>query len=314
MKEIIRKIDIFGGLDDKLLSKVAETATTHTWSRDEVIIREGEAGIGMYFLVRGQVAMAGSSADRQDLNAEQFLAEVTLMSLSDHKPRLASIISVTETECLLLPRDTFLRLMEKYPALSIRLARILAERLRAAQDRPHAPRFASAPAPAAAAASAAPSPEEGGGGMKADVQKKLIETFEMLYTLKAFTRFSVAILGCPVEGDGANALEVIRLGDVKAVLLPSSGRVQMGIEAYGAGEFQLHVFHPSRFAGGPPRALRFDPVPIQPNDRFTLTLPDAVLTRLQNIAPEAGQRNLLFPARTRPPEPSVAIPLWRGIF
>lgn len=274
MKEIIRKIDIFSGLDDKLLRKVAQTATTHTWSRDEVIVREGEAGIGMYFLVRGQVAMSGGSAGRQELSPEQFFAEVALMALSDHKPRLESIISVADTECLLLPRDTFLRLMEQHSALSIRMARLMAERLRAAQDRPAAPASVSASAPAGAA----PAPEAT-GGMKSDIQKKLIETFEMLYTLKAFTRFSVAILGCPVESSGADTLDVIRLGDIKAVLLPSSGQVELGIEAWGGGEFQLHVFHPARFSGGPPRALRFDPVPIQPHDRFTLSLPDAVLTR-----------------------------------
>ena len=276
MKEIIKKIDIFSGLDDKLLRKVAETATTHTWTRDEVIIREGEAGIGMYFLVRGKVAMTGTgTAARQEISGEQFFAEVALMALSDHKPRLSSIVSVEETECLLLPRDTFLRLMEQHPALPVRLARILAERLRAAQDRP-------AGAPASAISVAAPSaaaPVEGDGGMKADIQKQLIETFEMLYTLKAFTRFSVAILGCPVEGSAARALDVIRLGDVKAVLLPSSGPVEMGIEAWGAGEFQLHVFHPALFGSGAPRALRFDPVPIQLNDRFILSLPDAILTR-----------------------------------
>ena len=276
MKEIIKKIDIFSGLDDKLLRKVAETATTHTWTRDEVIIREGEAGIGMYFLVRGKVAMTGTgTAARQEISGEQFFAEVALMALSDHKPRLSSIVSVEETECLLLPRDTFLRLMEQHPALPVRLARILAERLRAAQDRP-------AGAPASAVSVAAPSaaaPVEGDGGMKADIQKQLIETFEMLYTLKAFTRFSVAILGCPVEGSAARVLDVIRLGDVKAVLLPSSGPVEMGIEAWGAGEFQLHVFHPALFGTGAPRALRFDPVPIQLNDRFILSLPDAILTR-----------------------------------
>ena len=276
MKEIIKKIDIFSGLDDKLLRKVAETATTHTWTRDEVIIREGEAGIGMYFLVRGKVAMTGTgTAARQEISGEQFFAEVALMALSDHKPRLSSIVSVEETECLLLPRDTFLRLMEQHPALPVRLARILAERLRAAQDRP-------AGAPASAVSVAAPSaaaPVEGDGGMKADIQKQLIETFEMLYTLKAFTRFSVAILGCPVEGSAARALGVIRLGDVKAVLLPSSGPVEMGIEAWGAGEFQLHVFHPALFGTGAPRALRFNPVPIQINDRFILSLPDAILTR-----------------------------------
>ena len=286
MKEIIRKIDIFSGLEDKLLRKVAQTATTHTWSRGEVIVREGEAGIGMYFLVRGQVAMSGGSAGNQELSAEQFFAEVALMAFSDHKPRLDSIISVADTECLLLPRDTFLRLMEEHSSLALRMARLMAERLLALQNRPAAPASVSASTPASTAAAPAP---EAGRGIKSDIQKKLIETFEMLYTLKAFTRFSVAILGCPVESSGPDTLEVIRLGDVKAVLLPSSGQVELGIEAWGGGEFQLHVFHPARFSGGPPRALRFDPVPIQPHDRFTLSLPDALLTRHPHCVAEERQ-------------------------
>ena len=227
MKEIIKKIDIFSGLDDKLLRKVAETATTHTWTRDEVIIREGEAGIGMYFLVRGKVAMTGTgTAARQEISGEQFFAEVALMALSDHKPRLSSIVSVEETECLLLPRDTFLRLMEQHPALPVRLARILAERLRTAQDRP-------AGAPASAVSVAAPSaaaPVEGDGGMKADIQKQLIETFEMLYTLKAFTRFSVAILGCPVEGSRTAFTSPRRITSSTRAAEPSTGQPRMATE------------------------------------------------------------------------------------
>ena len=83
-----------------------------------------------------------------------------------------------------------------------------------------------------------------------------------------------------MEGTGPQALGVIRAGEVKAVFMPADEPVKLDIGAWGSGQFQLHVFHPALFAAGPPRALRFDPVPIQPNDRFTLSLPEAVLTRV----------------------------------
>ncbi len=289
MKEIIRKIDVFAGLDEKLLRKLADTAITCTYPTDEVIIREGEMGIGMYFILRGRVAIvrqqAGKAVRLAEVGANHFVAE---MALIDDRPRSASIIAVEETECVLFTRDTFLRLMDKHPALSLKLARVLAERLRTAHERMDAhvaAHASSAPAATGTAAADAPPPDD--SSMKGAVQKKLLDLFGMLYTVKAFTRFSVAILGCPVEGSGKDALEVIRIGDVKAVLLPAAGPAELSIDAYGEGQFQLHLFHPDLFAAGAASALRFDPVAIQPDDHFTLSLPDAVLTRHDRVTVEA---------------------------
>jgi CRP-like cAMP-binding protein len=264
MKDILRKIDIFTGLDEKLLRKVADTAIVCTYGAEETVIREGEMGIGMYFILKGRVAVVrnqgGAEVRLAEIGAEHFFAE---MALIDEKPRSASVVTMEATECLLFTRDTFLRLMEKHPSLSIRLARVLAERLRIAQERPPgtaAPVIVDAPSNngmVVGTANADP-------GMKAGIQKKLIETFEMLYTLKALTRFSVAILGCPVEPAGA--LEVIRVGEVKAAILPVEG--SLIIEAFDEGSFQLHLLHPDWFEG---KAMRFEPVAIKAGDSFVLS-------------------------------------------
>ena len=280
MREIIQKIEAFSGLDEKLLSKLADTAITCRYLPDEIMIREGEVGIGMYYVLRGRLAVSrnvsGSEVRLDEIGPNEFVAE---MALLDEKPRSASVVTIEETECVLFTRDTVRHLLERHPTLSMRLIRVMAERLRIAQDRPAAlPSAAPGPAADSTPAPAAASQKN---EMKASVERKLLHIFERLYTAKAFTRFSVAILGCPVEGSGADALEIIRIGDVKAVVLSASGPVELQIGAYGAGQFQLHVFHPALFDGGPPRALRFDPVAIQPDDRFTLSLPAAVLTRHQ---------------------------------
>jgi hypothetical protein len=100
----------------------------------------------------------------------------------------------------------------------------------------------------------------------------MVSTFERLYVVKAFTRFSVAVLGCPVEGTASNLIDQIRLGDVKALIVPAGESVEMRIEAWGSGSFNLHVFTPQLATG-----VRFAPVPIQPGDVFTLRLPAIAL-------------------------------------
>jgi hypothetical protein len=74
------------------------------------------------------------------------------------------------------------------------------------------------------------------------------------------------VLGCPVEGTASNLIEEIRVGDVKALIMPAGEPVEMQIEAYGAGVFNLHYFTPER-----PAPVRFGPVGIQPRDLFTFS-------------------------------------------
>src|ERR1051326_4943 len=131
-RSAIEGIEFFSGLDQRLLKKVAESAIVSEYAADEMIIREGELGLGMYVITRGRVAVThednGRTIKLAELGANQCFAE---MALIDDKPRSANVVTVEETECLLFTRDTFLKLMEKHPALSIRLARTLAARLRA---------------------------------------------------------------------------------------------------------------------------------------------------------------------------------------
>jgi hypothetical protein len=274
-------MDFFAGLDRKLLRKVEESAIVCQYGKGEVIVKEGEMGLGMFVILRGRVEVTenrnGLEARLAELGPEQFFAE---MSLIDDKPRSATITTIEETECLLMTRDSFVKLMEKNPQLSIRLARVLAQRLRQANERSQA----SAAAPSAAAAQQVAVVSNGANHTatgaadssgKAAVQRKLLAAFEQLYTLKAFTRFSVAVLGCPVEGTASNLIEEIRVGDVKALILPADEPVEMHIEAYGAGSFSLHYLTPEK-----PAPVRFGPVGIRPGDLFTFTASGSCETAL----------------------------------
>ena len=284
MKVPIGELAFFAGLDRKLLRKLEDSTIACQYAKGEVIIREGEMGLGMYIVLSGRVEVTknreGIEIHLAELGPRQFFAE---MSLIDDKPRSATVSTLEDTECLLITRDSFTQLMNRNPQLAVHLARSLAERLRQMDeriDRTSKPAIVQpvtangeAPAEAPPATTNGSSEPVGSAFGKAAIQEKLLSAFERLYMVKAFTRFSVAVLGCPVEGTAGNLVEQLRVGDVKALILPAGERSEVHIEAFDSGRFSLHVFTPELAA-----PARFGPLPIQPKDSFTLHLPSLALS------------------------------------
>ncbi len=158
MKEILQKVDFFNGLDDKLIAQVADAAIMRRYGKDETIVHQGQTGLGMYIVVRGSVRVVHQqgnvSKEVARLGPEQVFAE---MSILDDKPRSANVITAEDTECLLLTRDSFVKLMKKNPEIPMRVARVLADRLRDANEKlaSAAPPVAAAPPPVAYSAARA---------------------------------------------------------------------------------------------------------------------------------------------------------------
>jgi CRP-like cAMP-binding protein len=297
MNELIRKIDFFSGLDDKILNKISDACIVRQFTKNETIVRQGEMGLGLYIISRGRVKVdrehGGARIPLAEMGMEQFFGD---MSLIDNKPRAATVTGIEDTECLLLTRDSFVRLMNKYPEIPIRMARVLVERLRVANEKmvaipplpPEAGGAAQQPSSGAKPEPAAKDPTEPGpkppagtvapppppaDGTKAQIHNKLLETFQNLYTIKALSRFSVAVLGCPVEGSAANMVEQIRVGDVKALFFPAGEPVEMRIAAREPGWFTLDVFTSTN--EGP---HHFGPLAVDPHDDVRMTLVSGAVT------------------------------------
>jgi CRP-like cAMP-binding protein len=279
VKRSIGEMPLFAGLDPRLLQKLEESAIDCLNGAGEVILREGEMGLGMYVILSGRVEVTqnqqGSARRLAELGPKQVFAAMLLIG---DQPSATTITTMEETECLLITRDSFKQLMKKNPRLAIHLARILVERLGQADEFGQvvggAPPGATnqGVAPPAWSNSSADAVSE--PSVKAAIEERMLSTFERLYMVKALTRFSVAVLGCPVEGTTSDLVDEIRMGDVKALIVPAGERVEVRIEAYGAGSFNLHVFTPEHAA-----PVRFGPVPIQPRDLFTLRLPSVALAK-----------------------------------
>ena len=119
----IRDISLFKSLKDneELLSKIAEIIVVKSFSRDTYIIKEGEIGNSMYILIKGTVSIEKTTS-MGDVFSVAKLSETNNVyfgepALMDNDVRSASVITITDTVCYMINKDTFDNFCEDNPMI-----------------------------------------------------------------------------------------------------------------------------------------------------------------------------------------------------
>jgi CRP/FNR family transcriptional regulator, cyclic AMP receptor protein len=109
------------------LTSDLKTRPPQTYPAGRVVMKEGDAGVYMYVVLRGKLSISIKGAVVGQVSTGGVFGE---MALVDQSPRAAS--ALTETECLLLQinRADFLNLVKSNPAFAISLIKAVAGRLR----------------------------------------------------------------------------------------------------------------------------------------------------------------------------------------
>src|SRR6476620_3661843 len=145
MKDLISRIDLFEGLDERILEKIGDACIVRQFTRNETIVRQGGLGLGLYLIAKGRVKVDreqdGVRMQVVELGPSQVFGE---MSLLDNKPCPATVTGLEATECVVLMRDKFVILMNRFPEIPIRIARVLADHQRVANDAAHQAALAAA--------------------------------------------------------------------------------------------------------------------------------------------------------------------------
>lgn len=101
-------------IDSYERSKLADTLKEERYSQDEFIIREGEQGDSMYFVLEGEVVVTkdmknGLSKELKTYSKGEYFGELALLN---NTPRAASVIARSDrVKVLNLDRKTFMRLV-----------------------------------------------------------------------------------------------------------------------------------------------------------------------------------------------------------
>ncbi len=125
----VGKVDLFEPLGPDERVRVAEQLRHTPFAAGEVVCHEGDDDECLYMLVRGEAAVRiGQGPTMREvarLGSGQFFGEMSLMT---GEPRSASVVAMTDLDCYLLDKESFRELVRARPALTDRIAELLAAR------------------------------------------------------------------------------------------------------------------------------------------------------------------------------------------
>jgi small-conductance mechanosensitive channel len=127
--EAIAKVTFLQPLDEADRTELAACMRHEVFGRGELILRAGEPGDSLYLLSSGAVTIRiGSNGLEQDLatlNPGDFFGE---MSLLTGEPRHATAIAREDSDCYVIDRALFQRVLQRRGQLADEIGRLLAER------------------------------------------------------------------------------------------------------------------------------------------------------------------------------------------
>ena len=126
---MLSSIELFGHLDETERRALAQTARRTPFGRAEVITRQGAKANWLYVLSKGEVEVriASHEGDRRVavLKAPSFFGEMALMT---GQPREATVVALSDVECLRVDKADFQGILQRRPAIAERISEILAVR------------------------------------------------------------------------------------------------------------------------------------------------------------------------------------------
>ncbi|MGW5237670.1 cyclic nucleotide-binding domain-containing protein [Monashia sp. NPDC004114] len=125
--ELIRRVPLFQGLDEKHLKSLARSFSDRTFSAGELIVREGAGGVGFFVIEEGEAVVTVHGQARRTLSPGDYFGEIALI---DEGPRTASVEAKTDIRVHALSPWEFRPLVEENASIAWPLLVALARRLR----------------------------------------------------------------------------------------------------------------------------------------------------------------------------------------
>ncbi|MDQ2741184.1 MAG: cyclic nucleotide-binding domain-containing protein [Chloroflexota bacterium] len=130
-EETLRRVPLFEGLQPKQLKSLARWTTTRTYQSGQVVVNEGQIGMGLYCIQSGSVKITKRSANEEreirSMGAGESFGEISLL---DDKPRSATVTAVEPTTAVLLDKSQFIAELKTYPEIALSILPVLVGWLR----------------------------------------------------------------------------------------------------------------------------------------------------------------------------------------
>ena len=124
--DLLRHVPLFEHCSKKELQQIASIADEIDFPEGKRLITEGERGREFFILVDGTVEVRRSGRKLNVLGPGSFVGEVALLS---QIPRTATVTTTSAVNVLVITDQAFTALLGEQPAIAVKVARTLAERI-----------------------------------------------------------------------------------------------------------------------------------------------------------------------------------------
>lgn len=124
---MLEHVELFAGLEPAVRQAVAERMSEADFEPGELLVREGDAGTGLFLIVDGTADVIHDGHTIATLGPGEFVGELSVL---DRRPRVANVIARTPIRSLALASWDLESLIREDPAIAMSLLRGLAGRLR----------------------------------------------------------------------------------------------------------------------------------------------------------------------------------------
>lgn len=130
--ELLTAHSLFSHLSPAAIYRLIELTQSYSFRKGELILQEGQVGIGCFIILSGKVEVVKSINTPKEkviteLGSGEIIGEMTVI---DEQPHSASVRALENTECVMIERWDFKAQMQAYPEIALQLLPILARRLR----------------------------------------------------------------------------------------------------------------------------------------------------------------------------------------
>jgi CRP/FNR family transcriptional regulator, cyclic AMP receptor protein len=135
-RNILSGIPLLAGLSAEELNWIAQRAHRRVFAAGTGIVTAEQPGEAVYIILSGTVKIHIEQADGRDVVLSIIGAGDTLgeMSLIDSSGRSASAVTLEDSFLLWMDKDTFQQMLSQFPPVAHNLVRILAGRVRLANE------------------------------------------------------------------------------------------------------------------------------------------------------------------------------------
>ncbi len=99
MIEALARVPILQNLTPRQLKELTATAKERTYPPGAQVVKAGDAGIGLYLILDGEVEVRREQHPLARFGHGQFFGELTLL---DQEARSADVVAIRPTRCLVL--------------------------------------------------------------------------------------------------------------------------------------------------------------------------------------------------------------------